>query len=283
MEPMPDQESVSSHSIRTILARDFVLGFLGIFAFLFAYFALVPTLPIYFARLGSSESEIGVLVGIYSVSSLISRLLAGGALLRYSEKRVMIVAALLFAASFIACITLRPFWPFLAVRLFQGVAYAFFDTAVFAMVVKITPVPYRGRTLSYFMLASAIATVLAPSFGMFLVNLSGFAVLFLVCMGLSLCAAILSGVLKGHEVAPRDTAACGRNAFLIETKIIVPAISAFFYYFVLGSVMAFFSLYGMQRGMKNPGYFFSAAALMTIAGRFVGERFWTLGAKKRPS
>ena len=52
MEPMPDQENVSSHSIRTILARDFVLGFLGIFAFLFAYFALVPTLPIYFAEIG---------------------------------------------------------------------------------------------------------------------------------------------------------------------------------------------------------------------------------------
>jgi MFS family permease len=281
MEPMPDQESVSSHSIRTILARNFVLGFLGIFAFLFAYFALVPTLPIYFARLGSSESEIGVLVGIYSVSSLISRLLAGGALLRYSEKRVMIVAALLFAATFIACITLRPFWPFLAVRLFQGVAYAFFDTAVFAMVVKITPLPYRGRTLSYFMLASAIATVLGPSFGMFLVNLSGFAVLFLVCMGLSLCAAILSGVLKGQKVTPRDTAACGRSTFLIETKIIVPAISAFFFYFVLGSVMAFFSLYGMQRGMKNPGYFFSAAALMTIAGRFVGGKILDAWSKEK--
>ena len=278
---MDNQEGSSPDSIRPILTRNFSLAFLGCFAFLFAYFALVPTLPIYLAHLGSSEGEIGILVGIYSVASLVSRLFAGSALLRYSEKRVMVVAALLFAVSFVAYITLRPFWPFLVVRLFQGIAYAFFDTAVFAMIVKIVPLPYRGRALSYFMLASAIGTVLAPSFGMFLVNLSGFAVLFLVCMGLSLCASLSSAVLRGQEIMAPDRAAGGRSTFLVETKIIVPALSAFFFYFVLGTVMAFFSLYGMQRGMKNPGYFFSAAALMTIAGRFAGAKVVDAWSKEK--
>jgi predicted MFS family arabinose efflux permease len=278
---MDNQESASSQSARTIVTRNFVLAFLGFFAFLFAYFVLVPTLPLYFAQLGSREGEIGILVGIYSVSSLASRLLAGVALLRYPEKRVMVVAALIFAVSFVACITLRPFWPFLALRLIQGAAYAFFDTALFAMIVKITPLPYRGRTLSYLLLAPAIATVLAPSFGVFLANLSGFTVLFLVCMGLSLFASLSSAILKGGRITAHDAGADGRRALLVETKIIVPALSAFFYYFVLGTVMAFFSLYGMQWGMKNPGYFFSAAAFMTIAGRFVGGRILDTWGKER--
>jgi MFS family permease len=42
-----DQESVSKHSLRNILNRDFVFGFLTFFSFLFAYFALIPTLPVY--------------------------------------------------------------------------------------------------------------------------------------------------------------------------------------------------------------------------------------------
>ena len=278
---MDNQESASSQSARTILTRNFVLAFLGFFAFLFAYFALVPTLPLYFAKLGSKEGEIGILVGIYSVSSLASRLLAGVALLRHPEKRIMVVAALIFAASFAACITLRPFWPFLALRLIQGVAYAFFDTALFAMIVKTTPLPYRGRTLSYLLLAPAIGTVLAPSFGVFLASLSGFTVLFLVCMGLSFCASLSSALLKGRRITAPDAGADNGRAFPIETKIIVPALSAFFYYFVLGTVMAFFSLYAMQCGMKNPGYFFSAAAFMTIAGRFVGGRILDTWSKEK--
>lgn len=275
---MHDQDSISPRSIRNILTRDFVLGFLGSFFFLFAYFALVPTLPVYFAGLGSNEGQIGVLVGIYSVSSLGSRLLAGGALLRYSEKRVMMCAALLFAISFLACIILRPFWPFLVVRLFQGVAYAFFDTAVFALIIKVTPPAYRGRTLGYFMLAPSLGTVMAPSFGMFLANQSGFTVVFLFCMGLSLSALLFSSTLKGQEIVGPDIGTPKHNAFFVDPKIIVPAISAFFYYFVLGSVMAFFSLYAVRRGMTNPGYFFSAGALTTIAGRSLGGRIldtWT--------
>lgn len=279
---MNNQQNTPSHSIRDILTRDFILVFLGFFAFLFAYFTLVPTLPIYFKKLGANEGQIGVLVGIYSVSSLVSRLLAGGALTRYSEKKVMIVAALLFAVSFVACIALRPFWPFFALRLFQGVAYAFFDTAVFALAIKTTPSAYRGHSLSYLMLAPGIATVIAPSFGMFLANQSGFPVLFLLCAGLSLCASFLPATLKEQKAAGDEADATKRTSLsFIETRIIVPAISAFFYYFVLGSVMGFLSLYAIQRGIANPGYFFSAAAIMTIIGRSLGGKVLDAWSKER--
>jgi MFS family permease len=278
---MSNYKSASSPLIRDILTRDFVLGFLALFSYMFAFFALVPTLPVYLARLGSHEGEIGVLVGVYSVSSLVSRLLAGGALLRYSEKRVMMFSALLFAVTFLAYITLRPFWPFFVVRLFQGIAYAFFDTAVFALIFKVTSPTYRQRALGYFMLAPSLGTVMAPSFGMFIVNQSGFTVLFLICMGLTLSALLFTGILKGQRVVGTDTGTPKHNTFFVESGIIVPAISAFFYYFVLGSLMAFFSLYAIHRGLENPGYFFSAAAVMTIAGRSLGARILDAWSKEK--
>jgi predicted MFS family arabinose efflux permease len=268
---MHDHENVSRHSVSAIATRNFVLAFLAFFTFLVSYFALMPTLPLYFARLGSDAGDIGVLVGIYSVSSLVARLLAGGALSRYSEKSVMVFAALLFAVSFLACIVLRPFWPFFVLRLFQGVMYACFDTAAFSFIVKVTPLAYRSRALGYWMLAPGLATVIAASFGMFLVNEFGFTILFLFCMGLSLCSFLLATTSKGHEVLPEEGTAVPTSLFL-EAKIIVPGISVLFYNFVLGSVTAFFSLYAIECGMKNPGYFFSASAIMTIAGRALGGR-----------
>ncbi|HII10350.1 TPA: MFS transporter, partial [Candidatus Micrarchaeota archaeon] len=91
---MRSEEGISQHTVRDMLTRDFVLGFFAFFVFLIASYALIPTLPIYFARLGSNEMEIGVLLGIFGVASLVSRLLVGGVLLKYSEKGVMMFGAI---------------------------------------------------------------------------------------------------------------------------------------------------------------------------------------------
>jgi len=253
-------------------SRNFILGFLTFFSFLLAFFALAPALPVYLALLGSNAETIGLLVGIFSVSSLFSRFLAGSALRRYSEKSLIMFSSLLFAITFLGCTLLRPFWPFLAVRLVQGVTYAFLDTAVFAWLFKVTPPAHRGRLLGYFMLAPGLAMVMAPSFGMFLANSFSFVILFLWCMGLSLCALLFSGRLKSgkiEKVAPVNRML--RNSFL-ERKIIAPGMVGFFYNFVLGSIMAFFPLYAIKCGVVNPGHFFSAAAAMTIAGRLLGGK-----------
>jgi MFS family permease len=278
---MQNEGNISKQTAGNLLTRDFVLGFLAYFVFLFACFALIPTLPIYLARLGSNEREIGVLVGIFSVSSLVSRLLVGGALTRYSEKSVMIFAALLFAITFPMCIIFRPFWPFFVVRLFQGIAYACFDTAVFALIVKVTPPAYRGRALSYFMLATGLATVMAPTSGMFFVNQFSFAFLFLICMGVSLCSLLFSGTLKRLEIAKLDSSTHMPDTLFLEPKIIVPAMSAFFHNFVLGSIMAFLSLHAIQCGIKNPGYFFSASAVMVITGRALGGKILDTWSKEK--
>ena len=51
-----------------ILTRDFVLCFFAQFTFSSVFYVLIPTLPIYLSRLGAKEAEIGVLIGVFSVS-----------------------------------------------------------------------------------------------------------------------------------------------------------------------------------------------------------------------
>jgi len=73
-------------TFQKILTRDFILCFLAQFAFTSVFHILIPTLPIYLSRLGSSEVEIGVLIGIFSFSSLLLRPLVGRALIKILEK-----------------------------------------------------------------------------------------------------------------------------------------------------------------------------------------------------
>jgi MFS family permease len=95
-------------TIRKILTRDFILVFFAQFVLAFVTHILTPTLPIYLSRLGSTTVEIGFLIGIFSVSSLVFRPLIGRALIKISEKKFMIAGALLSTLSSVAYLLAPP-------------------------------------------------------------------------------------------------------------------------------------------------------------------------------
>jgi len=148
-----------------ILTRDFVLSFFAQFAFSSVFCILIPTLPIYLSRLGSPEAEIGVLIGTFSVSSLVLRPFIGRALLKIPERNFMISGALLYAFSSFAYLFATPFWPLFIVRILHGIGLALFSTAAFTLIANISPEAHRGQSLSYYYLAINIAFVLSPTLG----------------------------------------------------------------------------------------------------------------------
>jgi MFS family permease len=278
---MHDEGNVSQPTIKNMLTRDFVLGFLAFFAFLTALSAIVPTLPIFLARLGSNEGEIGVLIGILGVSSLVSRFLVGGALTRYSEKSVMVFGSLMFALTFLAFIVFRPFWPFFAVRLLQGIAIACIDTAAFALIIKTIPLAYRGQGIGYLMVAPPLSLAIAPSISVSLINRYSFTSLFLACAGLCLCSLLLSWKVKKRELVTTDIDALSCGTRFIEWKIVAPAATSFIQSFIWGAIITFVPLYAIQRGIINPGHFFTAIAVMIIAGRALGGRIVDTQSKEK--
>ena len=267
-------------SIRNILTRDFILGFFAQFIFAIAFNALLPTLPIYLSRLESKDTEIGVLIGIFSVSSLILRPFVGRGLLKIPERNFMIAGALLFGLTSVAYLLAPPFWPFLMVRVFQGVGYAFFSTASFTLIANISPEAHRGQSVSYFFLGFNISLALGPPLGMFLINQFSFTIFFLVCSGLSLCALFITNKLGRRQVAPLKDSSI-EDSFFFSRKALPPSIISFFFFFIWGALTTFFPLYAINHGVDNPGFFFTTIAIMLILGRTLGGRILDLYSRER--
>lgn len=278
---MDDAMITSRSSMRSILSHDFIVSFFALFTFIIGYHALIPTLPIFLARFGSNERDIGVLVGIFGFSSLAFRFLVGNASAKYSEKTIMLFAALLYAATFLVSTVLRPFWPFFIIRFSQGIAFAFFDTAALAYAVKTVPQEYRGQAIGYFMLAVSFSQAIAPPFAMFIINRYTFTFFFLSCMGLSLLAFLLSLNLSRQEDPVPTFSSAPRDRIFAERKIIVPAVTSFMQHFIWGALIAFLPLYAVQHGIANPGIFFSANAIMLIAGRSLGGKVLNVWDKEK--
>jgi MFS family permease len=266
--------------MREILTRDFIIGFLAYFTFLFVFHILIPTLPIYLSRLGSKEIEIGTIVGIVFVSSLVLRPFVGKALLKIPEKTFMMAGALLFSIASVAYLWAPPFWPLLMVRVFQGIGLAFFHTAAITLIANISSEAHRGESLSYFLLAPNISLALAPSFGMSLINHFNFTLLFLFCLGISLCSLLISSELGKRQVVPlKDVSSTG--ALFLSWKALPSSIVNFFTHFIWGTLITFFPLYAINHGVANPGLFFTTIAIMLILGRALGGRILDLYSRER--
>lgn len=269
---------------KKILTRDFVLSFFAQFTFSSVFSILIPTIPIYLSRMGAKEAEIGVLVGAFSVSSLLLRPLVGRALLKIPERRFMIAGALFYTLSSIAYLVAPPFWPLLAVRVFQGIGLALFSTASFTLVANITPETHRGQIISYFYLSINFAFALAPYFGMLLINQFdfpfNFQLLFLVSTGLSLCCLFITLKLKKMQGVPLVDPSSQKQPFL-SREALPPAIIAFLITITWGALTAFFPLYALSQGVDNPGLFFAAFAITLILARGLGGKILDIYAREK--
>jgi len=263
-----------------ILSRDFILCFFAQFAFSLVFCLLIPTIPVYLSRFEAKEAEIGFLIGIFSVSSLILRPVVGRALLSIPERNFMIPGTILYVFSSIAYLLAPPFWPLFIVRVIHGIGLGLFSTASFTLVANITPERHRGQLISYFYLSFNMAFALGPYFGMLIINQFNFVVLFWVCTGLSLCSLFITLKLGKREVIPLEP-----PSFKLETilsrEALPPSVIAFMLNIIWGTLTAFLPLYALRHGVSNPGIFFIFVAITLVLGRTLGGKILDIYDRKK--
>jgi MFS family permease len=71
------------------------------------------------------------------------------------------------------------------------------------------------------------------------------------------------------------------DGFLLSRKALPSSISSFFFHLAWGALVAFFPLYAINHGVDNPGFFFTAVAIVLILGRALGGRILDLYSRDR--
>jgi MFS family permease len=98
-----------------------------------------------------------------------------------------------------------------------------------------------------------------------------FKILFLVCIGLSLCCLFITLKLKKVSDVPLANLSSQKQPFL-SREALPPAIIAFLITITWGALTAFFPLYALSHGVDNPGLFFAAFAVTLIFVRGLGGK-----------
>lgn len=245
-------------------ARRLAVLWLASFAFFFAFFLLLPTLPLYLRGLGASDGEIGLIMGCFAITSMLLRPWTGWGTDRWGRRPFMLAGGVVFVLAPAGYALAGGVLALVLVRLLHGGGMALYPTAATAMVADVAPPARRGEFMGLFGAAGSIAMALGPLSGIELIGRLGFGSLFTVSAATALLALGLASTTRETLVAP----SAGRFALpsTFSRPAIGPSLMIGCLMLTYGALVTFLPLHAQSLGV-NPGIFFLVYALVLTLAR----------------
>jgi MFS family permease len=145
-----------------------------------------PALPLFVSHLGGGPAEVGLIASISACTGILFSLPAGILSDRIGRRRMLLVAAFVFATAPFLYLVVQEIWQLALVRLYHGLATAIFVPVAMAMVADLFQ-KGRGEKMGWFSTATLLGRFMAPAIGGAVLGFytldqtTGFHALYLVC------------------------------------------------------------------------------------------------------
>ncbi|MBU3107550.1 MFS transporter [Clostridium gasigenes] len=231
------------------------------------FYLLMPTLPMFIKEIGGSESQVGFIVGVFTISAVIVRPIVGGLMDKYG-RRVFIISGLIFFA-----ITMY-FYDFVTViiflvilRILHGISWALATTSIGTAVTDVIPKSRRGEGMGWYGLSMTLGMALGPILGLWVAKSFSFHYLFLLCTALALIAFILAFFTKIPVIKNTH-----KNTISFFEKDLLPmAIVTFFLSITFGGITTFLPLFAAKIQVNVGTFFLVYALTLTVTRPITGK------------
>lgn len=233
---------------------------------------VAPALPIYFQKIGFSQTLTGASLSFYTLGSFLVRPIAGATLDRFGHRTIFFVTTVILIFLCIAHTWTTSIVLLLFLRFLYGLDWGFASTTTSTIATTSIPRHMVGRGMGMFGVSLSLAPAFAPILAIELMNRYEFSGMIYVSTGVLVTALILSFFFpfaKQPAVAKTDTTQrklLDKNA-MIERTAVLPAIIICLSTLTMGPITTYVPLYALTMGMKNVGFFFSVFAIGIIIVR----------------
>lgn len=165
----------------------------------FSFYMTATIMREYLLELGMVEAVAGVIVGLFSITSLFCRPFIGFLADRMNNIRLLIISCILqsiglFGFSFVSSTPL-----IVALRIINGVGFALCGTVQVALIVHFIPKNKTGEGIGYIGISQLIGSACAPAAGMAVADSLGMNITFLIAAALPLVAMFMLMTMYGIE------------------------------------------------------------------------------------
>ena len=252
--------------------------------FFSGFHMLLPTIPLLAARMGGSKTEVGLIAGIFVLSSVITRLFTDVCVEKFGKRACLLLGVLVSLVSAGGYLLTSSVEAMLWVRLLHGAGFGLGTTFYIAIVTEYIPRERRGEGLGYFGLATTVAMAVAPATGLWLADGYGFPAVFLTAAGCELLAlAWLAGCALPSRASDLENAKPSRGSererkrlldVFVARGTLFPAFLTVLFGIGYGSVLNFIAVFAVERHIPNPGLFFIVGTTCIFLARVVMGRVY---------
>lgn len=249
---------------------------------------LLPTLPLFADEQGGSGSQIGLLLGIFTFSAVVSRLLIGIGLRRFGKQKLLLIGVAICLVGMAGYYTAASISALLALRIVHGFGFGIATALYGTLVSDAIPAARRGEGMGYFAMGNAVSFSIGPMLGLWLLDQYDYAGLFgagVIFLTITLVLTLLvrqsrAQAVEAAAVAEAAAAAVAGElqaveeksspwAEIVEPKVFVPSILGALVGFAFGGMLSFVTLFSKDIGITQTGYFFLVVAISEVLIRFV--------------
>ncbi len=187
-----------SSTLSQLCSRSFLAACFGHFFLFFAFFMLLPALPVYLTReLSADLSTTGFILALYTLAALFIRPFTGRLVDTIPRRKVYLVAYATFASLFAGYLFVDSLLGLGLLRLAHGLAFGILTIASGTIAIDSMPKHLIGTGIGLFGTTTAFAMSIAPMVGLEILDFWGFQELFI--SSLVSCAV---GFLVAMQVKP---------------------------------------------------------------------------------
>lgn len=222
---------------------------------------IMAFLPVFLQSISFSDSRIGVIIGAFSVSSLLMILPAGFLSDYLSPKKMALFGASLFFVYTCGLYSVRDFLPLFGIAFIGGFAHSILNITIYSLFLKVMGIELRGKKIAFYQVGAYLGFGGGPLIGGWIVQNSSFESLFLFASVLSFFLVILVATMKDRPGSAFDFK--DYKVELRDRKIIL----------LIGIILVYATHFGVEQTslslfMKNT---------LLFSGQRIGLVFFILG------
>ena len=261
--------------------RNFILACLGNFLLFFAFYLLVPILPIYLTEtFSASKSSIGSILALYSLTALMIRPFSGYIVDSFSRKKVLLLCFFLFFALFGGYLLAGTLLMFTIVRAFNGFSFGAVSVSMTTVAIDVMPSQRRGSGIAYYGVANNLSMCIGPMTAMYMhqCGASYEWIFFLALFAAGLGFAVISFIDVPIKELIRNKESLSLDRFWLAGAW-RESINLTFISFSYGLLTTFLAIYGKEKlGIEGgSGTFFLLFAIGIIISRLAASHWINRG------
>jgi MFS family permease len=244
----------------------------SVLGFFVASGMFLPATPRFTAGpLGGDAFAVGLVVGSFSISSLLLRPFAGRWADRRGRRLMLIVGAVIQVGAAAGHLAADSIAMLVAMRLLLGAAEAIFFVGGMAAATDLAPEERRGEAISLISTSLYLGVAIGPFLAEWLYGASGYTAIWIAATAISVVAVVLSW-LAPETLPPSARRAADAEGGLLHRRGIVPGLLVLCGAWGMGAYFAFLPLLGDELGLDGVGGYLAAFALVVIGLRIAFAR-----------